>query len=526
MADSPSASQLGSPSIVKVATLTRRSTDEEHQPYSIEARDERLGAYIRSQEGWELYRKYSDNMSGSTLDCPGLQRALSDARLHRYGVLLVYRVDRLARSVRGLAQVLEDLDRAGCVFRSATEPFDTGTPAGLMMVHMLGVFAEFERATIIDRVVAGMERKAARGGWNGGGVPWGYRVNRETGFLEVNPNEAPLVPVMFDLYLNRRLGAGNIANWLNEHGHRTRGGKPWSFKLIFTVLRNRVYLGEVFFRDRWFPAPHDPLVDAEVFNRVQSLLDERGEDHARRRSNPSDYLLGGLVVCAACGHHHLGTAAPGKIYRYRYYTYYSRQRYGSDTCAAERVDVARLDEAVLEAPLHTYEDERVLEEAVQGYRARSRAARPNQREQLAAVQAEIRRSEEALDRYFNAFEAGKMDDDLCRPRIEALTERLRALRARNSELGYAIEEEELTRRSPEERDALRGRIRGAIDHGPVTLRKAVLQELVAEVRIESRRVIRPTFRLPLRGVRELSQMVPPEGLEPPTRGLGNRCSVP
>src|SRR5262249_26263258 len=281
-----------------------------------------------------------------------------------------------------------------------------------------------------------------------------------------------------DLYLNRRLGARNIANWLNQHGHRTRGGKPWSFKLIFTVLRNRVYLGEVFFRDRWFPAPHDPLVDAEVFNRVQSLLDERGEDHARRRSNPSDYLLGGLVVCAACGHHHLGTAAQGKIYRYRYYTYYSRQRYGSDTCAAERVDVARLDEAVLEAPLHTYleaplhtyEDERVLEEAVQGYLARSRAARPNQREQLAAVQAEIRRSEEALDRYFNAFEAGKMDDDLCRPRIEALTERLRALRARNSELGAAIEDEELTGPSPEELDALRGRIRGAIDHGPVTLR--------------------------------------------------------
>src|SRR5262245_51003388 len=150
MADSPSASQLGSPSIVKVATLTRRSTDEEHQPYSIEARDERLGAYIRSQEGWELYRKYSDNMSGSTLDCPGLQRALSDARLHRYGVLLVYRVDRLARSVRGLAQVLEDLDRAGCVFRSATEPFETGTPDGLMVVQMVGLFAEFERATIID----------------------------------------------------------------------------------------------------------------------------------------------------------------------------------------------------------------------------------------------------------------------------------------------------------------------------------------------------------------------------------------
>jgi hypothetical protein len=153
------------------------------------------------------------------------------------------------------------------------------------------------------------------------------------------------------------------------------------------------------------------------------------------------------------------------------------------------------------------EDEQVLEDAVQEYLARSCAGRPNQQEQLTAIQAEIRKSEEALDRCFNAFEAGKMDEDLCRPRIEALTERLRALRARNSELAAAIEDEELTGPSPEELDALRARIRGAIDHGPVTLRKAVLQELVAEVRIESRRVIRPTFRLPLRGVRELSQTV-------------------
>jgi site-specific DNA recombinase len=110
-------------------------------------------------------------VSGTTLDRPGLQRALADARLLRYDVLLVYRVDQLARSVRGLAQVLEDLDKAGVSFRSATEPFDTGTPAGWMMVQMLGVFAEFECATIIDRVVAGIERKAARGGWNAGGVP-------------------------------------------------------------------------------------------------------------------------------------------------------------------------------------------------------------------------------------------------------------------------------------------------------------------------------------------------------------------
>jgi len=336
---------------VRVATYTRISTDEEHQPYSLEAQDERLRAYVRSQEGWELTRQFTDQMSGSTLVRPALQRAVAEAHARRYDVLLVYRVDRLARSVRGLAEILHDLDSAGVVFRSATEPFDTGSPAGRMMVQMLGVFAEFERATIIDRVVAGLERKAARGGWTGGPVPFGYRLTPRrlasadghppvavaSEFLEVDPDRAPLVPVIFDLYANKRLGSRAIAHWLTERGHRPQDGRPWSFRSVLTILRNRVYIGEVYFRERLHPAPHRPLVDRDLFNAAQKVLVERGEDHARRRTNASDYLLGGLVRCQPCGHHMVGSAAHGRSRRYRYYTCYRRQRYGRQACAADRI---------------------------------------------------------------------------------------------------------------------------------------------------------------------------------------------
>lgn len=98
---------------IRVATYTRISTDEEHQPFSLEAQAERLGSYVHSQDSWELTRRYTDQMSGSTLDRPGLQQALADARAKRYDMLLVYRVDRLCRSVRALAQLLEELDQAG-----------------------------------------------------------------------------------------------------------------------------------------------------------------------------------------------------------------------------------------------------------------------------------------------------------------------------------------------------------------------------------------------------------------------------
>ncbi len=108
-----------------------------------------------------------------------------------------------------------------------------------MVVQMLGVFAEFERATIIDRVIAGMERKAARGEWAGGGRPFGYSIDSASGFLAVHPDEAPLVPVIFEAYATRRMGARAIAGWLNDGGHRTRAGRPWGHTAVLTVLRNR-----------------------------------------------------------------------------------------------------------------------------------------------------------------------------------------------------------------------------------------------------------------------------------------------
>jgi site-specific DNA recombinase len=203
-----------------VAIYLRISTDEAHQPYSLEAQEHRLGAYVASQPGWVLARTFVDQAPGATLERPALAQALGEARAGRYDLLLVYRVDRLARSVRGLAQILEDLEGAGAAFRSATEPFDTTTPAGRMMVQLLAVVAEFERAVIIDRVIAGMERKAARGEWVAGARPFGYRIKDSR--LVPDETEALLVGVIFDLYAKRRLGAHAIAARLNRDSHRVR----------------------------------------------------------------------------------------------------------------------------------------------------------------------------------------------------------------------------------------------------------------------------------------------------------------
>jgi site-specific DNA recombinase len=128
----------------RVAIYIRRSTDDEHQPFSLEAQETKLRAFVVSQPGeWQVVDVYSDDASGATLDRPQLTRALRDAKRGRYDTLLVYRVDRFSRRLRDMVTLLDQLDEYGVAFRSATEPFDTSTPVGRMVIQLLGVFAEF-----------------------------------------------------------------------------------------------------------------------------------------------------------------------------------------------------------------------------------------------------------------------------------------------------------------------------------------------------------------------------------------------
>ncbi len=155
----------------RVGIYLRRSTDDEHQAFSIGAQETALGSYVTTQPGWTLTATFTDDASGATTDRPGLQQALRAAKAGRFDILLVYRVDRFSRRLSDLLDLLGELDDAGVAFASATEPFDTSTSIGRMLVPLLGVFAEFERETIIDRVTNGMATKASKGKWPGGTPP-------------------------------------------------------------------------------------------------------------------------------------------------------------------------------------------------------------------------------------------------------------------------------------------------------------------------------------------------------------------
>ena len=296
----------------RVAVYVRRSTDDEHQPFSIDAQLAKLNSYIDSQPGWTLAARFSDDASGATTNRPGLQAALDAAHAGSYDVLLVYRVDRFSRRLTDMMALVEQLDTAGVAFCSATEHFDTSTPMGRMFLQLLGMFAEFERSTIIDRVINGMTAKAGKGKWTGGTRPFGYRVDRDIDRLTPDPHEAPVLREIFGLYVSARLGTRTIASQLNARGLRNRSGKPWSGHNIGRILANRVYLGEVHFRDIVTTDAHPALIDEEIFAAAQRLRDARGDKQTQRAGSDSDYHCTGLITCPRCGHKYVGTSARDK----------------------------------------------------------------------------------------------------------------------------------------------------------------------------------------------------------------------
>ena len=498
---------------MRVATYTRISTDEENQPYSLGAQDDRLGAYIRSQDGWEPGLRYSDQMTGSTLERPDLQRALADARAGRFDLLLVYRVDRLARSVRGLAQILDELDQARVLFRSATEPFDTGSAAGRMMVQMLGVFAEFERATLIDRVVAGMERKAARGEWHGGKLPFGYAG--ESGALVPVEAEAALVNKIFDLCKGGEMGARSIAMLLNDHGHRTRTGRPWGHKTILDMLRNPIYVGDVAFRGAVHPGGHAGIVPRETYEACRAVLTERGEDHSVQSDTSSEYEMAGLMRCKKCRRRLVGQAAHGRLYRYRYYVCHDRHAYGRHGCTAPRQAAERLDATMLRAGLKQFEKADGIREALRRSAEKRAAGQPKVAQELAAVTADITRAEGAIKRYHLAFEAGEMEAQDCGARLQELGIQVRDLRAREAELDLAMTYQTDVEVTDELIAAFHDEILETIEHGTPAQKKAINRRMFVEVIVDGK-VAYPKYRVPTAGVRTVGTLVDPRGFEPLT----------
>jgi site-specific DNA recombinase len=501
--------------MTRVCLYLRISTDEDHEPTSLATQRERLERYCKAMEDWRIVHAFEDQASGVTLERPGLRQALGLARERRFDLLLVYRVDRLSRKVRQLSGLGEELDRLGIVLKSATEPFDTGSPAGRMMLQMLGVFAEFEHATIVDRVTTGLERRVREGKWMSGRTPYGYA--REKGLLVPDPVKAPVVRRIFSLYADGKLGTTTIARTLEADGAPAPRKQGWSPNALQVILANPAYRGLVRWNGETHPGLHEPLVEEETFEKAQEILHRRCDDASLRRGNPTEFLLSGLVRCHHCGRAYVGTSAHGRSGRYTYYACSTRYKYGPAKCNGDRLPKDRLEEAVLTQLAELYRDGHVIERALVDAATATDNERPQLEDQLGSARAEIARLERKLERYLEAFEDGELSAALCQDRVRGHSERLETLREQEAGLARRLATQAHT---PPDGAALAGladELGEIIANESPEQAKELLRLLVKEIRVHNRRRIVPTYRVPA-AVRAIPRKVERTGIEPVTSG--------
>jgi site-specific DNA recombinase len=317
--------------------------------------------------------------------------------------------------------------------------------------------------------------------------------------------KATTVRTIFDLYTTDRLGTKTIAGRLNNQGLRTRLGKPWSQHTVEMTLTNRIYLGEKNWRDIVVPDAHEAIISPVQFDRAQHILGRRSAEIGQRAANPSAYTLTGLIRCPQCGRGYIGTAATGRSKTYRYYTCWSRARYGNKAgCDTHRFNADDLEAAIGDALLDFYTTgHQLITDAIARFQQTHASSTAAKREQLATVKKEIRDNAAAVDRYLTAFEKGTLDDDApeIRARLDTLKNQSKALRARKAELELDLEEppQALT---PADMNGVRAEIRHILTNETHNARMALFETLIQEVTIIADDTVRPIFKLPLTGNQE------------------------
>ena len=351
--------------IVRCAVYTRKSTEEglEQEFNSLDAQRESGAAYIKSQthEGWQCVADAYDDggFSGGNTDRPALQRLLADIAAGKIDCLLVYKLDRLSRSLLDFAKMMETFETHGVSIVSVTQQINSATSMGRLMLNVLLSFAQFEREIIGERTRDKIAAARRKGKWAGGHPLLGYDIDPERFKLIVNESEADRLRAIFALVLEHE---GLIAvveeldrrgwvnkRWTTRKGHE-RGGRPFTKTNLHYHLTNVAYLGKVKYKDEVHDGEQAAIVDAAIWQQVQALLQQNGR-HGGASAEPKPFgtLLKGIVRCVPCGCAMTPAhSAKNGSRRYRYYTCTSAQKRGWHTCPSKSIPAGEIERFVVE----------------------------------------------------------------------------------------------------------------------------------------------------------------------------------
>jgi len=365
---------------IRCAVYTRKSTEEglDQEFNTLDAQREAAEAYIASQksEGWVcLPTRYDDGgFSGGNMDRPALKRLLEDVDAGKVDCIVVYKVDRLSRSLLDFARIVETLEENGVSFVSVTQQFNTTNSMGRLTLNILLSFAQFEREIIAERTSDKMTAARKKGKWTGGQPVLGYDVHPDGGRITVNEEEAEQVQAIFQLYLekaslnatvqelNRR--GWHKKQWVNRKGSLT-GGRPFDRPSLYRLLTNPIYLGKVRCKGKLYEGEHEAILDESLWRRVQARICHNGRTGGADVRNRYGALLKGILYCGSCGVPMVHSYTQKKSgLRYRYYVCRQAQKQGWQTCPTKSVPAAEIERFVMDRIRCIGEDPAVLAETL------------------------------------------------------------------------------------------------------------------------------------------------------------------
>ncbi|SDB57778.1 recombinase family protein [Bauldia litoralis] len=374
---------------LRCAVYTRKSSEEglDMEFNSLDAQREACEAYVASQkpEGWLLVPDHYDDggFSGGTLERPALKRLLADIEDRRIDVVVVYKIDRLSRSLMDFARLVEVFDRGGVTFVSVTQSFNTTTSMGRLTLNILLSFAQFEREVIGERIRDKFAASRKRGMWMGGWTPLGYDVRERK--LVINETEAMVVRRIFERFVKCG-SATTLTRELSAEGVVNKYGKPIDTGMLYKLLNNRVYVGDAVHKGAAYPGEHEPIVSRTLWDRVHAVLAVSPRKRAGNTRAQTPALLKGLIFGPdgrAMSPTH--TRKGGKLYRY--YVSQSVIKGSADDCPVSRVPAGEIEAAVVDQLRGMLRSPEIVV-------ATWRAAR---NEDAAITQADVREAIERLD---------------------------------------------------------------------------------------------------------------------------------
>ena len=346
------------------AIYTRKSTEDglEQEFNSLDAQRESGEAYIKSQagEGWDCVPdQYDDGgFTGGNMDRPALRRLIADIEAGKVQCVVVYKVDRLSRSLLDFARMLEIFERHNVAFVSVTQQFNTTTSMGRLMLNVLLSFAQFKREIISERTRDKIAAARRKGKWSGGMPLLGYDVDPRGSKLVVNEEEAARVRTIFELYVQHQSMIATIKEldqrgWFNKRWTTrkgtTRGGLPFTKANLYKLLTNVTYLGKLKYKDEVHDGEHAAIVSPDLWQRVQSLLQHNGRTGGTSVRNQFGAILKGILRCVPCDCAMSPSHSTRKgTKRYRYYVCTKAQKRGWHNCPSKSIPAPEIERFVVE----------------------------------------------------------------------------------------------------------------------------------------------------------------------------------